>query len=92
VYWRVKMAKQLTKKDRVYLEPLARLIHESGRRAVEEGKVLAKPVLPGVTQFVEWAELPFDAQEGRYLQAHFLADRRRMHSVSMALDYARERR
>jgi hypothetical protein len=84
------MAKKLTKKDRVYLEPLARLIHEAGRAGAAGYDVKQGPGM--VNPFVPWEELSFDSQEIRYLAAHFLADRRRMASVNAAFDYAGTRR
>jgi hypothetical protein len=53
---------------------MARLIHESGREAVEKRLVYRDdlPVLP----FCEWEDLPEPAREGRILQARFLLDRR----------------
>jgi hypothetical protein len=79
---------KLTKKDRVYLEPLAKLLHESGRQAVEEKAVVNK--VPG-QPFYEWDELTPEAQEGRYLMAAFISDRRRRPVISAAVRTAEHR-
>lgn len=75
-------------KYKIRLESFAKLVHESGRKAVEAGKVLVK--MPdsqlesfktgnerAAGLFVEWADLPEDAKEGRRMQAAFFLDGRR---------------
>ncbi len=54
------------------LEELAKILHESGRKAVEQGKVYRNdlPVKP----FAEWDELTEAAQEGRILMAEYLVE------------------
>lgn len=49
---------------------LAILLHESGRAAVEQRKVVRDdlPVLP----FIEWKDLSAPAREGRLLMADYL--------------------
>lgn len=54
-----------------YVDAFAKLLHESGRAAVEAHKVvndLGKP-------FLEWEEISEDAREGRRMMARFLLDR-----------------
>lgn len=60
-------------------EALAKLLHESGRKAVERGNVLRLSVPP--VPFVEWDNLPAPAMEGRRMMARFLLDLRRRASV-----------
>jgi hypothetical protein len=54
----------------VSLDRLARLLHESGREAVEKRKIYRSdlPVKP----FAEWDDLPEDAKEGRRMMAAYL--------------------
>lgn len=60
------------------IEALAKLLHESGRKAVETGNVVNK--VPG-QPFYEWHELTPLAQEGRRLMAKFMLDKRRRKTV-----------
>lgn len=60
------------------IEALAKLLHESGRKAVETGNVVNK--IDG-QPFYEWQELLPRAQEGRRLMAKFLLDKRRRKTV-----------
>lgn len=61
------------------VEALAHDVHEAGRAAVEQGATLAQQVeVAGQTytrRFVEWAELPEHAREGRRIQARYLLAR-----------------
>ncbi len=63
----------MTKRERI--EKLAQILHESGRKAVEQRK-LYRNDLP-VKPFCEWNLLPEDAREGRRLMAAYLYDGRR---------------
>lgn len=54
------------------LEELARLLHESGREAVEK-RLVYRNDLP-IKPFCEWSELSEDAAEGRRLMARYLVD------------------
>lgn len=55
------------------IEELAKLLHESGREAVLNNKVVKKDGNPiGKIIFIEWDELPENAKEGRRIQARFL--------------------
>jgi hypothetical protein len=67
-------------------EKLARLIHESGRAAVECGAVLVKPNPP--IPFKEWDELPEEAKQGRRMQAAFLSHGNRAKRVVGILEEA----
>lgn len=53
-------------------ETLARLLHESGRQAVEERKIYRSdlPIKP----FCEWDDLDENAKEGRRMMADYLLD------------------
>jgi len=53
---------------------LAKILHESGRKAVEQGKVFMKG--PDITPrpFAEWLDLPEDALVGRFMMADFLVE------------------
>jgi hypothetical protein len=53
---------------------LARILHESGRKAVEAGKVFMKG--PDITPrpFAEWIDLPGDALVGRLMMADYLIE------------------
>lgn len=54
--------------DPIVVEMLARMLHESGREAVEQHKVvndLGKP-------FLRWHEISEDAREGRRMMARYL--------------------
>lgn len=57
------------------VEALARILHESGRKAVEQGLVYAAP--SDRKPFCEWNDLPYVAKEGRRLMARFLRRRRK---------------
>lgn len=59
-------------KRSAYIELLARVLHESGREAVER-RLIYRSDLP-IRPFAEWNELTEDAQEGRRLMAKFLLD------------------
>lgn len=59
------------------VEALAKLLHESGRKAVEKGWVVNKLGLP----FLGWDEISEDAKDGRRLMARFLLDNRRRPTV-----------
>lgn len=54
------------------VEELAKILHESGRAAVEQRKIY-RDDLP-VKPFAEWADLHETAREGRRLMAVFLLD------------------
>lgn len=56
------------------LEALAKLLHESGREAVEQGMVFMKG--PDITPrpFAEWADLPAAARVGRFLMAKYVIE------------------
>lgn len=56
------------------LEALAKIVHESGRAAVEQGKVFMKG--PDITPrpFAEWDDLPEDARIGRVMMADYLVE------------------
>jgi hypothetical protein len=57
----------------VNAEELACVLHEAGREAVLNNKVLKKDGAPaGKIKFVEWEDLPEDAKEGRRIQARYL--------------------
>lgn len=58
------MAKKAT------IEKFARILHESGREAVEKAKVYRNDV--PVKPFCEWADLHEAAREGRRMMARFL--------------------
>lgn len=51
---------------------LAHALHEAGRQAVLAGNVLVEPARR--IGFVEWADLPEHAKEGRRQQADYLLD------------------
>jgi hypothetical protein len=53
-------------------EDLAKLLHESGREAVEK-RLVYRNDLP-VKPFCEWNDLTEDAKEGRRLMAQYLLD------------------
>lgn len=57
------------------VEALAKLLHESGRAAVEQGMVFMKG--PDITPrpFAEWADLPEDAKIGRRMMAAYVIER-----------------
>jgi hypothetical protein len=58
------------------VETLARELHEAGREAVAAGQTLAQAVTTGaVWPFVEWADLPEQAREGRRVMARWLLAR-----------------
>lgn len=61
------------------VEALAKLLHESGRAAVEK-RLVYRNDLP-VKPFCEWPDLTFEAREGRRLMARFMLDRRRRTTV-----------
>lgn len=52
------------------IEELAKLLHESGREAVEK-RLIYRDDLP-VSPFCEWSDLPGAAQEGRRSMARYL--------------------
>jgi len=54
------------------IEALARILHESGREAVEK-RQLYRDDLP-VKPFCEWADLPEPAREGRRLMARYVVE------------------
>ncbi len=57
-------------------EILARLLHEAGREAVLQNKVVKKDGAPlGEIKFIEWTELSADARDGRIIQARYLLER-----------------
>ena len=75
---KVKKAPKRVTEDPKYkerLETLAKLLHESGRKAVEQGKVFRSdlPIKP----FAEWTEIDENTKEGRRMMAAFLLDGRR---------------
>lgn len=74
-----RVKKRLEKKlsDANRLEALAKLVHESGRKAVELGQVVNNLGLP----FMPWEELTPNAQAGRRLMAKYLLDKRRRKAV-----------
>jgi len=53
---------------------LAKLLHESGRAAVEQGMVFMKG--PDITPrpFAEWQDLPEDARIGRFMMAQYVIE------------------
>ena len=56
-------------------ELLAKALHEAGREAVMNNKVLKKDGAPiGKIIFIEWDNLPEHAKEGRRIQARFLLE------------------
>lgn len=57
------------------VEKLAKILHESGRKAVEQRKIYRSdlPVKP----FCEWDDLDLPAKEGRRMMARFMLDGRR---------------
>lgn len=55
-----------------FIEKLAKVLHESGREAVEKGLVYMKGDNIPKKPFCEWNDLPEDAKEGRRVQARFL--------------------
>lgn len=54
------------------IEELAKILHESGREAVERGLVFMKGPDIKPRPFAEWGELPEDAKAGRRLMARHL--------------------
>ena len=58
---------------------LAKLIHEAGRKPVEQRKIYRSdlPVKP----FADWEDLDAPTVEGRLMMAAFLLDRRRRASL-----------
>ena len=52
---------------------LAKDLHEAGREAVEKRQVLVKD--PKFEKFVEWDDLPLQAQNGRIIQAKYLMNK-----------------
>lgn len=71
---RVKKVKAVKPKLEDVRVKLAKLLHESGREAVETGNVVNK--VPG-QPFYSWDELTNEARSGRILMAKFLLDKRR---------------
>lgn len=67
------------------IERLARLLHESGRKAVDQGKVYAVP--SDRKPFCEWNDLPTEAKDGRRLMARFLLDQRRRKTLASIFDW-----
>lgn len=58
------------------VEDLAQILHESGREAVLNNKVVKKDGAPlGKIRFIEWSELTEDAKEGRRIQARFILNK-----------------
>lgn len=55
------------------IEAFAKVLHESGREAVEKRK-LVRNDLP-IHPFQEWDELTEDAREGRRMMARYLLNR-----------------
>lgn len=58
------------KKREDFIELLAKLLHESGREAVDK-KMVYRNDLP-MKPFAEWDDLHEDAKEGRRMMARFL--------------------
>lgn len=58
----------------IQTDEIARLVHESGREAVEKRQIY-RDDLP-VKPFAEWAELTPQAQEGRRMMARYLISKR----------------
>lgn len=57
----------------VNVDELAKALHEAGRQAVLNNKVVKKDGAPiGQIKFIEWNELTADAKEGRKIQAEYL--------------------
>lgn len=56
--------------DPIVVEMLARMLHESGREAVEQHKVVND-----LGMFLRWQEISEDAREGRRMMARYLFDR-----------------
>jgi len=55
------------------VEDLAKVLHESGREAVEKKMtVVASLGLQTPTKFLEWDEITEEAKEGRRIQARYL--------------------
>ena len=63
------------KSKSVWAELLARDIHEAQREAVEKGKTLTRALGSAPYPFIEWADLPEKAKEGRRMQAVYLLKR-----------------
>jgi hypothetical protein len=62
------MAKKVTD-----VETLAKVLHESGREAVLNNKVLKPDGAPiGQIKFKEWNEISEDAKEGRRIQVRYM--------------------
>jgi hypothetical protein len=58
------------------VELLAQELHEAGRQAVLNNKVVKKDGAPvGQIKFIEWHELTEEAKEGRRIQARYLLDK-----------------
>lgn len=55
------------------IEELAKELHEAGREAVENRKVVVKD--PKFRRFLEWNEITEDAREGRRIQARYLLEK-----------------
>ena len=74
--------------DAVQVEWLAELIHTSEKAAVEAGLVAVK--LDPPRPWIEFADLPELAQQGRERQASFLLQRRQIELLERLLREARE--
>lgn len=66
------------------VERLARILHESGRAAVEAGKVVNR--IPG-QPFLGWDAITEDAREGRRMQARYLLEHLDIRDRSMGADH-----
>ena len=57
-------------------EDLAKILHEAGRKAVEQGNTVAADKFGDPSRkFLEWDEISESAREGRRIQARYLLDR-----------------
>ena len=74
---RVKTKKAVKPKIEDVRVKLAKLLHESGRKAVETGMVYMKGPDIAPRPFCGWDDLTNDARSGRILMAAYLLDKRR---------------
>lgn len=73
--WHVKIKKRKTMIG-IDEETLAQSLHEAGREAVTQGATVAAEKFGETTRtFIEWADLPDAAKEGRRIQARWLLER-----------------
>lgn len=58
------------------IENLAKILHEAGRKAVEQGNTVAANKFGDPSRkFLEWDEISESAREGRRIQARYLLER-----------------